>query len=110
MEWDVAISIKVNLWLGGVADEPLCSRIWHNALFSQRWELVRKVTDFLFQVKEAEHCWSCHLRYLRRRLARPASRFRSLTTTLCALGSCLSLVGVNPMDIVSNGGSHGDAP
>lgn len=71
MEWDVAISIRVNLLTGGKAEEPLCSRVWHNALFSPAWEVVRFCLDTLFAYKEPEHCYRCHLRFLRR--GRPKS-------------------------------------
>lgn len=83
MTWDVVVSCKVNLFLGGSADEPLCSRVWFNSLFSWQWEVLRKVFDFMFSLREHDHCWQCHLRYLRRRRRKnPPLFFSSIERSL----------------------------
>lgn len=66
MPLDLWFSCLLNRATGGKHDEPLCSRVWRRSLSCEYADALRAVLDFLFRWKEAEHCYRCFLRYIRR--------------------------------------------
>lgn len=66
MSWDERVSCKLNILFGGDGRETICSRIWACSLRDWRAEMLMLVIDGMFRMKEKEHCWKAHMRYLRK--------------------------------------------
>lgn len=65
MRWDLEISRWLNFLTFGDKNEPLCSRVYRNSLFSRKWEVARKVLDRI--MFEKDHCFRSRVGHLRRR-------------------------------------------
>lgn len=60
--FDQFINTLIPPWKGphrGWADETLSSRCWRRSRYSKKWDVARKVIDWIFRVtvKEENHCF-----------------------------------------------------